>query len=104
MRAPQAACTPKELKELLTLPGITAAAAPDQLALSAEDQAEVKATRIKRRVVDIITSAVAAGAQQQGDVKKLHFQFYRNPVEIVTNDAGGWCCCAVMMWGRFASS
>lgn len=88
--APQAACTPKELKELLTLPGISASAAPDQLALSTEDQAEVKATRIKRRVVDIITSAVAAGQQQQqGDAKKLHFQFYRSPVEIVCDDAGG---------------
>jgi hypothetical protein len=50
----QAACTPKELKELVTELGITTHALPDQLALSPADEAELKAVRTKRRVVDII--------------------------------------------------
>ncbi|GLC37127.1 hypothetical protein PLESTB_000983100 [Pleodorina starrii] len=91
----QAACTPKELKELLTECGVSArTAAPDQLVVSEADAAEMKATRLKRRVHELVTRAVAdaaeaagaggaaKGAEEEAARRDLFFQFYRNPVEI----------------------
>ena len=51
----QAACTPKELKELTTELGVVARVLPGQLAVSEQDEQEMKATRMKRRIVDLIT-------------------------------------------------
>jgi hypothetical protein len=52
----QAACTPKELKELVTMPTIAVNAQPEQLAVSDSDKAEMKAVRLKRRVYELISS------------------------------------------------
>lgn len=52
----QAACTPKELKELSNLDAsIAIHAAPEQMVVSDEDQAAMKAVRMKRRIYDIIS-------------------------------------------------
>ncbi|GFR51380.1 hypothetical protein Agub_g13809 [Astrephomene gubernaculifera] len=90
----QAACTPKELKELLSECGVEAGtAAPDQLAVSEADAAEMKATRLKRRVHELVSKAVADSLkrQQQGGAgeRRLWFQFYRNPVEVLRGPDGG---------------
>eukprot|EP00198_Chlamydomonas_reinhardtii_P004065 XP_001693401.1 NADP adrenodoxin-like ferredoxin reductase [Chlamydomonas reinhardtii] len=87
----QAACTPKELKELLTECGVTAAtSAPDQLDVSAADAAEMKATRLKRRVHELVSKAAAAGGGSGPcGVRELVFDFYRNPVEVVRGGPGG---------------
>jgi hypothetical protein len=50
----QAACTPKELRELLSMPDVRVCTAPEQLAVSVQDEAEMKSTRIKRRVYEIM--------------------------------------------------
>ncbi|GBF88624.1 NADPH:adrenodoxin mitochondrial-like [Raphidocelis subcapitata] len=85
----QAACTPKELRELVTLDGVAVHAPPDQMAVSPADEAEMKAVRMRRRMYDLIKGAAAkqpAGAQQH-----LRFQFYRNPVEVMVDPSGAAC-------------
>ncbi|GIL67445.1 hypothetical protein Vafri_20832 [Volvox africanus] len=96
----QAACTPKELKELLTDCGVSArTATPDQLTVSEADSAEMKATRLKRRVFELVSKAVgeasaADAATAAGDRsspqrrRDLFFQFYRNPVEVLRGPGG----------------
>ncbi|KAG2482330.1 hypothetical protein HYH03_018739 [Edaphochlamys debaryana] len=88
----QAACTPKELKELLTECGVAArVAAPEQLSVSAADAAEMKATRIKRRVHELVSKGVAdsKGVPSGGEARELYFQFYRSPVEVLRGGPGG---------------
>ncbi|KXZ43745.1 hypothetical protein GPECTOR_81g194 [Gonium pectorale] len=90
----QAACTPKELKELLGECGVTACVAdPGQLAVSAADAAEMKATRLKRRVHELVTKAVAdagtGGAGEEAERRRLFFEFYRNPVEVLRGGPDG---------------
>lgn len=50
----QAACTAKELKELVTMPTIAVHAQPSQLAVSEADQAEMKKVRLKRRIYELM--------------------------------------------------
>lgn len=116
---------------------------PFQMVLSAQDEAEMKAQRIKRRVVELISKAAAASSSSSsssssGQVslsytsssisststspaasasalargvessataaaaaevatestslkKHLHFQFYRSPVEVLTDGSGAAC-------------
>lgn len=52
----QAACTPKELKELVTFPDIAVHVQPPQLEISDADQAEMKAVRLKRRIYELISN------------------------------------------------
>ncbi len=156
----QAACTPKELKEVTGLSDVACLAAPKQLAVSAEDQAQMKAVRLKRRVHEIIknvssvhdalhaagllvgicltatccvcnkhlhqevhcwikhvhdvvlrllnmlqlmsslllncATCLQATAQPSPNApKRLHFQLYRNPVEIVADESGHVCAVRV---------
>lgn len=51
----QAACTPKELKELVTFPTVAVHAPSEQMAVSPEDTAQMKAVRMRRRMYDLIT-------------------------------------------------
>ncbi|MEW5303998.1 MAG: hypothetical protein WDW36_006641 [Sanguina aurantia] len=130
----QAAFTPKELKELLTQSDIQTCAGPRQMDTSPADKADMAAVRMKRRLLDIMSSAVtdseskaaaanaaaptpppaishispssahasqqhpagagalgtrleAAGAAASASPpqkKKIHLQFYRSPVEVVS--------------------
>ncbi|WIA12056.1 hypothetical protein OEZ85_012135 [Tetradesmus obliquus] len=79
----QAACTAKELKELVSMPSIAVHAQPSQLAVSEADQAQMKATRLKRRIYELISNA--AVAEKPGASRDLFFQFYRNPAEIIAD-------------------
>eukprot|EP00775_Hariotina_reticulata_P013005 gene13005-13134_t len=80
----QAACTPKELKELVTLPDIAVHVQPSQLVISEADQAEMKAVRLKRRIYELISNA--AKADKPSADRHLHFQFYRNPAAILADE------------------
>lgn len=80
----QAACTAKELKELVTMPSIAVHAAADQLAVSEADKTEMKAVRLKRRVFELISNA-AATPKPAAD-RQLNFQFYRNPAAILADE------------------
>lgn len=130
----QAAFTPKELKELLTQSDISTCAGPHQLDTSPADKAEMAAVRMKRRLLDIMSTAVTAsetksaahaaaasssldpatapqistpfnavsasgpGGSQPIEAssvtastallpKKIHLQFYRSPVAVMTQQS-----------------
>ncbi len=66
---PQAACTPKELKELATLDAsIAVHAAAEQMAVSDDDRREMASVRLKRRIHEIITKASAEVHRALADV------------------------------------
>ena len=57
----QAGFTGKELRELLNMPGIAVHINPEQLEnLSPQDQQELKGSRAKRRIFDLMAKASAA--------------------------------------------
>jgi adrenodoxin-NADP+ reductase len=94
----QAACTPKELRELLALPGVAVRVHPEGAleALSLACAAELAASRVRRRVVEVLRKAVessAAGAEASPPAaeggKELHIHFFRAPVETVPDARGG---------------
>jgi hypothetical protein len=53
--AAQAACTPKELRELVGLSNVAVHAPEEQMRVSPADVAEMKAVRMRRRMYDLIT-------------------------------------------------
>ncbi|GFH19523.1 ferredoxin--NADP+ reductase, partial [Haematococcus lacustris] len=67
----QAACTPKELKELVAELGFIVHASAQQLTVSEADCAVLKASRSKRRVVDIIKQVLLDDA---GSVRGLRVE------------------------------
>ncbi|KAL4519574.1 hypothetical protein Ndes2526B_g01841 [Nannochloris sp. 'desiccata'] len=82
----QAAFTPKELRELLSMEGIQVKIHPKEcLDLSPACAAEVKGNRIKRRVVEVLEKAVGVGSDKAGD-RTLHLHFLRSPIEILHSE------------------
>lgn len=55
----QSACTPKELRELLQIVGPNLHVDPEAMQTSAFDEAELKASRIRRRVFETLSKAAA---------------------------------------------
>ncbi len=56
----QAAFTPKELRELLTMPNIKVHVSEDDMQLTEADEDELKSTRMKKRIFDIIAKTAQA--------------------------------------------
>ena len=86
----QAAFSPKELRELLGLPGVEVKVAdPACMRLEPEDEADLEASRPRRRAREAIVKALskteAAEADEGGDArvvsekKTLEFRFLRSP-------------------------
>ncbi|KAK9822433.1 hypothetical protein WJX74_007441 [Apatococcus lobatus] len=73
----QAAFTPKELRELVTLPNVHVHMADDDLLLDEAEQAELKIMRMKRRIYDIIANA-AKSPDPPGAERSLHLDFKRS--------------------------
>lgn len=63
-RSVQAAFTPKELREVLSMAGVSVHIAPEVLKVTPVDEAEMKATRMKRRVYDILNKAAQKPADR----------------------------------------
>lgn len=104
----QAQFTGKELKELLfEVPGIKTVVAPEQLEVNGIDSSEMKKSRQKRRVFDLISKAcnedrwaswtwerqrasvadkAVSFANREG--RQLHFHFLRSPKEIIPGASG----------------
>ena len=53
----QSAFTPKELREMLNMQGVSIHIAPEAFKVTPVDEAEMKGTRMKRRVYDILSKA-----------------------------------------------
>ena len=60
MHGGQASFTAKELREVLRLPGVRTSFPSGALAPTDADQAEMAASRVRRRVYDIMAAAAAA--------------------------------------------
>lgn len=86
----QAAFTPKELRELLNLPGLNVKILPDGcLNLSPTCQEEIRSNRVKRRIVEVMQKSI--GRPNLGDEsgnRSLNIHFYRSPYELISDDAG----------------
>jgi len=82
----QAAFSPKELRELLSLPGVKVTVDPTDLALSPEDEEDLAAQRPRRRAFEAITNAIVAGPAatgEGGDDRELVLRFLRSPIELL---------------------
>lgn len=79
----QAAFSPKELRELLNLPGVRVTIDEADMATEAEDEADLEASRPRRRAKDALekatsTSRLPADAAS-GTAKELVVKFLRSP-------------------------
>eukprot|EP00850_Spirogloea_muscicola_P017157 SM000144S00705 [mRNA] locus=s144:360499:365389:- [translate_table: standard] len=82
----QAACTARELRELLNLKSIHVHVSPEDLDISEADKAELKVNRSHRRVFELFQKAVRTGAQAVGPAaRQVYFVFFRRPTEILGN-------------------
>lgn len=86
----QAAFTPKELRELLNLPGINVRILPDGcLNLSPACQEEVSTNRVKRRIVEVMQKSLVRPNQGDDSTNRsLYIHFYRSPHELVCDNTG----------------
>ena len=82
----QAALAPKELREILALPGVRTSLDPATLVLDACDEEAIGRVRRQRRVVEVLRKASAAAAGGGGvgggdQERELRLDFLRRPVE-----------------------
>ena len=79
----QAACTPKELRELLGVPGVGMSVYPkDCLTLSDTCEREIQNSRIHKRVMEVLRKA----PKDTSGRKHVHFCFLSSPAEYVGTD------------------
>ena len=79
----QAACTPKELRELLGLEDVGVSIHPQScLELSETCAAEIKGSRIHKRVVEVLKKH-SGGEGNHHDSKRVHLHFLARPAEYV---------------------
>ncbi|KAL9440664.1 hypothetical protein AB3S75_019351 [Citrus x aurantiifolia] len=76
----QAACTAKELREILGIKNLYVHIREDDLIKSPTDEEEMKNSRIQRRVYELLSKAAAsASSQPMSGQRELHFVFFRKP-------------------------
>ena len=78
----QASFTGKELREILGLEGCAVHVKAEDLELSDLDRAELKRSRIRKRVARIFADRARAG-NPPGAAKGLHLHFFRQPVRFL---------------------
>ncbi|XP_008783243.2 NADPH:adrenodoxin oxidoreductase, mitochondrial isoform X1 [Phoenix dactylifera] len=85
----QAACTAKELREILGVKDLHIHIQKADLATSPADEEELKKSRIQRRVYELLSKA--ATSHQQHDIvgqRELHFMFFRKPDRFLPSESG----------------
>ncbi|CAN1769963.1 NADPH:adrenodoxin oxidoreductase, mitochondrial [Linum perenne] len=76
----QAACTAKELREILGTKNLHIHIKEEDLHKSSEDEEELKNNRIRRRVYELLSKAASSGpALPSSGQRELHFVFFRKP-------------------------
>ncbi|CAK7344251.1 unnamed protein product [Dovyalis caffra] len=76
----QAACTAKELREILGIKDMSIHIKEVDLRKSPEDEEELKNNRIQRRVYELLSKAAAsAPSHPSSSQRELHFVFFRKP-------------------------
>ncbi|CAI5972197.1 unnamed protein product [Closterium sp. NIES-64] len=98
----QAACTAKEVREVLNLDDIQVTLRQEDFALTPMDESELKASRSHRRVFDLlskaaapppslsstVTSSSSSSSSISSDRRELDFVFFRSPVAVLTGGDG----------------
>jgi len=85
----QAACTAKELREILGLKNVRVCIKEADLATSPADEEEMRSSRIQRRVYELLSKAASAHRDNnRNDQKELHFVFFRRPTRFIPSENG----------------
>ncbi|WCJ42512.1 NADPH:adrenodoxin oxidoreductase mitochondrial [Euphorbia peplus] len=83
----QAACTAKELREILGIKDLHIGIKELDLVKSSEDEEELKNNRIKRRVHELLSKAAKSGpSHPHSGQRELHFVFFRKPDRFLDSD------------------
>ncbi|KAF7813855.1 NADPH:adrenodoxin oxidoreductase, mitochondrial isoform X1 [Senna tora] len=76
----QAACTAKELREILGICDLDVNIKENDILLTPADEEELKSSRIKRRVYELLSKAATSKPVNAGlNQRELHFVFFRKP-------------------------
>ncbi|GAB4852614.1 hypothetical protein Ancab_016828 [Ancistrocladus abbreviatus] len=76
----QAACTAKELRELLGIKGLDIYIQESDLEKTSADEEEMKNSRIRRRIYELLLKAAGSRSPNPGaGQRELHFVFFRKP-------------------------
>eukprot|EP00252_Welwitschia_mirabilis_P012047 TRINITY_DN26790_c0_g1_i1.p1 TRINITY_DN26790_c0_g1~~TRINITY_DN26790_c0_g1_i1.p1 ORF type:complete len:482 (-),score=111.44 TRINITY_DN26790_c0_g1_i1:39-1484(-) len=82
----QAACTAKELREILGLKGLSLEIQDEDLVTSSLDEEEMERSRSKKRVYELFCKASKEHASSKSfSEKKLHFVFFRKPERFLSS-------------------
>ncbi|XP_014661191.1 NADPH:adrenodoxin oxidoreductase, mitochondrial isoform X3 [Setaria italica] len=85
----QAACTAKELREILGLKNVRICINEADLATSPADEEEMRNSRIQRRVYELLSKAASVHKDNSySDQKELHFVFFRRPIKFIPSENG----------------
>ncbi|GER50282.1 NADPH:adrenodoxin oxidoreductase [Striga asiatica] len=82
----QAACTAKELREILGIKDLSVHIQPDDLVTTPADEVEMKNNRIRRRVYELLSKAASSGHAPVPGQHELHFVFFRKPERFLESD------------------
>ncbi|KAH7572281.1 hypothetical protein JRO89_XS04G0231500 [Xanthoceras sorbifolium] len=83
----QAACTTKELREVLGIKNVYVHIKEADLVKTPADEEEMKNNRIQRRVYELLSKAAASGSSQPNSgQRELHFVFFRKPDSFLESD------------------
>ncbi|GLT98547.1 hypothetical protein SLE2022_160470 [Rubroshorea leprosula] len=83
----QAACTAKELREVLGIKNLSIHIKEADLKTTPADEEEMKTNRIHRRIYELLSKAAISGsAQPSSDQRELHFVFFRQPDKFLESD------------------
>ncbi|CAL9119354.1 unnamed protein product, partial [Musa textilis] len=83
----QAACTAKELREILGMKNLQVHIQAADLVISPADEEELKASRIQRRVYDLLCkSATSHQGHDFAGQQELHFIFFRKPDKFLPSE------------------
>ncbi|XP_058114284.1 NADPH:adrenodoxin oxidoreductase, mitochondrial isoform X2 [Magnolia sinica] len=85
----QAACTAKELREILGIKDLYVHIQEADLLKSSADEKEMKNSRIQRRVYELLSKAATSQhAHPISGQRELHFVFFRRPDRFLHSDTG----------------
>ncbi|KAF9603913.1 hypothetical protein IFM89_038823 [Coptis chinensis] len=86
----QAACTAKELREVLGIKDLYVHILEDDLSKSTFDEEELSKSRIHRRVYELLSKAATSQSSHPiSGQRELHFVFFRRPVKFLQSDDNG---------------
>lgn len=84
----QAACTAKELREILGIKDLLIHIKEADLQTTPADEEEMKSSRIRKRIYELLSKAAISGSSQPSSgERELHFVFFRRPDRFLEVDA-----------------